>query len=398
LVLDVVLRALWLDKPNGSLIFDEWYYVNVARVILGLKQSVGSNGVPPYPNATPGLDPNHEHPPLAKLIIALSMHLLGDNGFGWRIPSVIFGTIAVLVFYLLLKRITHYKMVPFVATFLFSFDNLVFIQSRIAILDIFTLTFMLLAVYLYFSDHPYLSALALTLSTLSKATGAAGFILIGGFHLIKFLTTGSKTRSWNELLRWFEKYLAIYIISFLAILTVLDRLWVGYATPFEHLAYILNYSTALVSACPNGIISCPWQWLLNQIQIPYLIVNVQVTAGNANRSFPSVAFLGAMNPAVLYLAIPAMLYSAYDYYHKRSDISLLSLVWIAVTYLPYFPAVIFGNRVTYIFYFLMAVPAVCAAIAHMIADQNPPKLVLIFYLAVVVLIFYFMFPFKMVPS
>jgi len=398
LVVDIVLRALWLDKPHGSLIFDEWYYVNVARVILRLPQSVGSNGVAPYPDAPPGLDPNHEHPPLAKLIIALSMYFLGDNGFGWRIPSVIFGAIAVLIFYLLMKKITNYKMVPLVAAFLFSFDNLVFIQSRIAILDIFTLTFMLLAVYWYFSDHLYLSALTLSLSTLSKATGAAGFLLIGGFHLVKFLAGRSKTRSRNELLRWFEKYIAVYAISFLAILTILDRLWVGYSSPLAHLEYILNYSTALVSACPNGIISCPWQWLLNQIQIPYLVVNVQVTAGSVNKSFSSVSFLGAMNPAVLYLAIPAMLYAAYDYYQKKSDISLLSLVWVAVTYLPYFPAVIFGNRVTYIFYFLMAMPGVCAAIAHMIADQNPPKLVLIFYLAVVVLIFYFMFPFKMVPS
>jgi predicted membrane-bound dolichyl-phosphate-mannose-protein mannosyltransferase len=398
LAVDIVLRALWLNKPQGSLIFDEWYYVNVARVILRLPQSVGSNGVSPYPNAPPGLDPNHEHPPLAKLIIALSMYLLGDNGFGWRIPSVIFGSVAVLVFYLLMKKITHYQMVPLVAAFLFSFDNIVFIQSRIAILDIFTLTFMLIGVYCYFSDHVYLSALALSLSTLCKATGAAGFLLIGGFHLVKFLAGGSKTRSGKELLSWFEKYIAVYAISFLVILTVLDRLWVGYANPFDHLQYILNYSTALVSACPNGIISCPWQWLLNQVQIPYLVVNVQVTGGNATRSFPSVDFTGAMNPAVLYLTIPAMLYSAYDYYQKKRDISLLSLVWVAVTYLPYFPAVIFGNRVTYIFYFLMAMPAVCAAISHMIADQNPPKLVLIFYLAVVVLVFYFMFPFKMIPS
>ena len=398
LVVDVVLRMLWLDRPNGSLIFDEWYYVNVARVILRLPQSVGSSGTPPYQGVPPGLDPNHEHTPLAKLFIALSMYLLGDNGFGWRIPSVIFGTVAVLVFYLLMKKVANYNMVPLLAAFLFSFDNLVFVQSRIAILDIFTLAFMLLAVYLYLSEHLYLSAVALSLSTLTKETGALGFILIGGFHLVKFLSSDSKTRSWNRLFTWFEKYIAVYAICFLAILAVLDRLWVGFSSPFQHLQFILNYSTSLTSGCPNGIISCPWQWLLNQIQIPYLIVNVQVTAGAVKKSYESISFLGAMNPAVLYLTIPAMLYAAYDYYQKRSDISLLSLVWFATMYFPYYPAVILGNRVTYLFYFLMAMPGVCAAIAHMIADQNPPKWVLVFYLAVVVLIFYFMFPFKTVPS
>jgi predicted membrane-bound dolichyl-phosphate-mannose-protein mannosyltransferase len=190
-VVDVILRVIWLDRPTGSLIFDEWYYVNVARVILRLPQSVGANSQPPYVNAPPGLDPNHEHPPLAKLLIAFSMYLLGDNGYGWRIPSVIFGSIAVLVFYLLMKRLATYKMVPLVATFLFSFDNLVFVQSRIGILDIFALTFMLLGLYWYFSDHSYLSAIGMALSALTKITGVAGFLIIVIVHAVRFTTSRS---------------------------------------------------------------------------------------------------------------------------------------------------------------------------------------------------------------
>jgi dolichyl-phosphate-mannose-protein mannosyltransferase len=397
-VVDVILRVIWLDRPTGSLIFDEWYYVNVARVILGLKQSVGSNSQPPYVNVPLGLDPNHEHPPLAKLLIAFSMYLLGDNGYGWRIPSVIFGSIAVLVFYLLMKRLATYDMVPLVATFLFSFDNLVFVQSRIGILDIFALTFMLLGLYWYFSGHSYLSAIGMALSALTKITGVAGFLIIVIVHVVRFTTGRSEHRNWSEFFSWFEKYFAVWLSCFLLLLTIMDRLWVGYANPLDHIKYILDYSAGLVSQCPNGIISCPWQWLLNQIQIPYLVVNVQVTSGGASNTYASVKFLGAMNPAILYLTIPAMIYTAYSYYQKKSDLTLLALVWFAVTYLPFYPAVIFGQRVTYIFYFLATVPAICAAIAQMIADQNPPKLVLLFYLGVVLLAFFFMFPFKIVPT
>lgn len=398
LLADTLLRAIWLDKPNGSLIFDEWYYVNVARVILGIPQSLGANGLPPYQNVPNGLDPNHEHPPLAKLLITLSMYLLGDNGYGWRIPSVIFGVFAVLIFYLLLKRISDYKFIPLLGAFLFSFDNLVFVHSRIATLDIFTVTFMILGVYWYFSDHPYLCAISMALSTLSKITGAAGVVIIMTFHAVKFVKERNLTRDWSRYFSWFEKYIAVYAISLLLLLTIFDRLWVGYDSALPHLQYILNYSSALVSSCPNGIISCPWQWLINQVQIPYLVVNVKVTMNDVTNEFNSITFWGAMNPSILYLTLPAIAYSAYTYLKQKNDLALLSIIWFVVTYLPYYPAVLMGNRVTYLFYFLPTIPAVCASIAYMIADQNPPKLVVLFYLGVVLVSFYLLFPFKVIPT
>ena len=397
-VVDIVLRVIWLNKPNGSLIFDEWYYVNVARVILGLPQSIGSNGQPPYANPIIGLDPNHEHPPLAKLLIALSMYFLGDNAYGWRVPSVVFGSVGVLVFYLLMKKTSRLKQVPLIATFLFSFDPLSFVIGRIAILDIFTLTFMLLGFYWYFSDHPYLSAFGMALASLTKITGVAGFAIIAIAQAFRSIKSRGKANTWNLFFSWFEKYFITFIVSFLLILTVLDRLWVGYSNAFEHIQFILGYSTSLVSACPSGIISCPWQWLINQIQIPYLIVNVQVTAGDVVSKYDSVAFWGMMNPTILYLTIPAMLYLSYTYFNKKDDFSSFNLVWFAAAYLPYLPAVILGHRVTYLFYFLPAIPAVCAAVAHMIADQNPPRIVVLFYLGVVAGWFFSVFPFKVVPT
>ena len=397
-IVDIALRLIWLDKPQGSLIFDEWYYVNVARVILRLPQSLGSSGQPPYPNAVPGLDPNHEHPPLAKLLIALSMYFLGDNGYGWRIPSVIFGALSVLIFYLLMKKIAKFKAVPLIAAFLFSFDTLIFVQSRIAILDIFTLTFMLLGFYWYFSGHPYLSALGMAIATLTKLPGLAGFAIIVVVHTMRLLGGHDMKNVWNSIFSWFEKYLITFVVSFLLILAVLDRLWVGYSNPFEHIQFMLTYSGGLVSSCPNGIISCPWQWLINQIQIPYLIINVQVSGGSSVTKYDSVTFWGMMNPTILYLTIPAMLYSAYSYFDGQNDFSLFVLVWFAASYLPYLPAVILAHRVTYLFYFLLPMPAVAGGVAHMIADQNPPKAVVIFYLSVVLVWFYLMFPFKVIPS
>ena len=397
-VVDVLLRFMWLDKPAGSLIFDEWYYVNVARVILHLPQSLGSNQQPPYVNVPLGFDPNHEHLPLAKLLIALSMWVFGNNGYGWRIPSVVFGSISILAFYLLMKKVSNEPVVPILSTFLFSFDNLVFVHSRIATLDIFSLGFMLVGFYWYYSGRTYSSAVAMALSALAKETGIAGFGIIVVVHFVRIANQHTQGKRWNDFFSWLEKYAAIYIVCFLLLLTIMDRFWVGYTNPFDHLGYMLKYSADLTSSCPNAIISCPWQWLLNQLTIGYLKVNVQQTAGTATSSYVSVNFEGAMNPAISFLTIPALLYCSYTYYERRDDLSLLSLMIFAATYLPFYPAVIIGERVTYLFYFLTAVPAVCAATAFMIADTKLPKWVIVFYLAVVVYIFIVMFPFPRIPT
>jgi predicted membrane-bound dolichyl-phosphate-mannose-protein mannosyltransferase len=327
------------------------------------------------------------------------MHFLGDNGYGWRIPSIIFGIFAIVVFYLLLKKVSEYKFVPLLGAFLFSFDNLAFVHSRIATLDIFTVAFMILGVYWYFSGHPYLSAVGMTLSTLCKITGVAGVIIVIVVHAARFASKRKTDRDWSRYFSWFEKYIAVYVIFLLLLLTIMDRIWVGYDSALPHLQYILNYSSALVSSCPSGIISCPWQWLINQVQIPYLLVSVKVTTDSMTNEFNSITFWGAMNPSILYLTLPAIAYSGYTYIkQKKNDLALLSLVWFIVTYLPYYPAVLFGNRVTYLFYFLPTMPAVCTAISYMIADQNPPKLVVLFYLGVVLVSFILMFPFKVIPT
>ena len=99
LVASLLLRLLSIGRPDGGLIFDERYYVNAARVILSIPP--GQNT---YTDRPLGLDPNTEHPPLAKLMVAGSMRLLGDGPLGWRLPSVLFGTPSILLLYGVARR------------------------------------------------------------------------------------------------------------------------------------------------------------------------------------------------------------------------------------------------------------------------------------------------------
>ena len=396
-VVSAALRLIWLDKPPGLLIFDESYYVNVARIILRLPQQPNV-----FPNAIPGIDSvNQEHPLLAKLLIALSMSIIGDNGWGWRIPSVVFGLLSIFVLYLLLKKTAKSPLIALMGTFLFSFDTLVFVHSRIATLDIFVLGFMLLGFYWYFSDRMNLSALGMALATLCKISGLYGILTLGAFHLGRELLSRGRKVDWQSLLSVFEKYAIVYLVSFIVLMAVLDFFWAGYKNPFEHLSHIYSYTFALRAPDvrkATDIWSYPWEWLVDQVKIHYSNVNVSVFADHdIARTYPSVDFIGAMNPTIVFLTIPAMAYNVYRYHETKSEFSLFMLTWFAMTYLPYFPGAIFGHRIMYIFYFLNTVPAVAASVAGMIVDQAPPRIIVVFYVAAVIIGFYMMFPFKVIP-
>jgi len=396
LTLSLVLRIAWLDRPPGSLIFDEKYYVNVARIILGRPHDLDV-----YPDAVLGVDPNHEHPPLAKLIIAFSMFVFGDNAYGFRLPSVIAGTVSIFIFYLLMKKMSKSRTLALVSSLLLSFDNLIFVHSRIATLDIFMLAFMLIGFYFYFAKRTFLSAAALSLSTLSKIGGAYGFATILVYHLLKkpdkseLIEDRSK---WRVKLEWLEKFGLAYVACFMVLLTILDRVWGGYGNPLEHLSFIYSYTLALSRPLLSGIESYPWQWLINEVKIPYLTVAESVYADHTLVStYVSIAFVGAMNPFILFFTIPSIAYMAYLYGLKRDNSALFVLVWFCCTYLPFYPMSVIGHRISYIFYFLNTIPSVCAAVTSLILDQRPPKILIGIYLIAVIAGFILLFPFKKIP-
>ena len=78
-----------------GLIFDEKYYVNAARIMLGHHLPADAT----YADSPPGSDPNSEHPPLGTLMIAGTMKLFGDNPWGWRTSAVVLGIVALLAHY-----------------------------------------------------------------------------------------------------------------------------------------------------------------------------------------------------------------------------------------------------------------------------------------------------------
>src|ERR1700736_5896051 len=112
--------------------FDEVHYVPAARQML--------EPVMPSPMLNP------MHPPLAKQVIALSIHGFGDVPLGWRYPGVLFGSLAIVAVYLCGLALFAAQGPAIASALIALFHQMVFVQSRIAMLDIFAVAFGLFAI------------------------------------------------------------------------------------------------------------------------------------------------------------------------------------------------------------------------------------------------------------
>lgn len=93
-----------------------------------------------------GTNTNPQHPPLAKFFIAGGMKLAGDNPFGWRLASTIFGSLTVVAIYLWTYVLLKSNAFAVAASLLTMFNNFHFVMSRLAMLDVFYFAFVTWAV------------------------------------------------------------------------------------------------------------------------------------------------------------------------------------------------------------------------------------------------------------
>jgi Dolichyl-phosphate-mannose-protein mannosyltransferase len=176
LLLSLGARVVNLDEPCTSpckassphtLIFDEHYYVNAARVIAGINPPAGQ----PYHGAPLGDDPNAEHPQLAKIVIAGGIDLFGDDPTGWRIGSILFGLIALGALYALVRAAGGSPWLAVGASAVGALDNLLLVHGRIATLDIYAVAMMMIAATLYLRRRPLSAGIAAAIAGCMKEVG-----------------------------------------------------------------------------------------------------------------------------------------------------------------------------------------------------------------------------------
>jgi dolichyl-phosphate-mannose-protein mannosyltransferase len=128
------VRFYHLSRP-GSYVFDEVYYAKDGCFDAGI----------PYRECE--LDGPREqtvgvHPPLGREMMALAIDAYGNRAFGWRLAPAIAGTVSVTLLALLAYVVLDSLLWGGVAGLLLATENLNFVQSRMAMLDIFIATFV----------------------------------------------------------------------------------------------------------------------------------------------------------------------------------------------------------------------------------------------------------------
>ena len=147
------VRFVRLDHPPTIVPLDETYYAPNAFGYLchGTDMGFKDRSVPPNCNA---LEPVFVvHPPAAKLLMAVGIRIFGYDAFGWRSASALFGSLSVLVIYLLARRLWDSRWLAAAAAVLLGVEGLQLVQSRLAMLDIFMSFFILLGVWLLLEDR-----------------------------------------------------------------------------------------------------------------------------------------------------------------------------------------------------------------------------------------------------
>ncbi|GAA1146136.1 dolichyl-phosphate-mannose--protein mannosyltransferase [Nesterenkonia lutea] len=149
-VLAGILRLRDLSTPH-LLMFDETYYAKDAYALL----SAGYELVWPEDADEAWLagdaQPTEEgayvvHPPLGKWLIAIGLRVFGhDSAFGWRVSAAVAGTLAVLLVALIAQRIFRSVFLGVIAGSLTAIEGHHLVMSRVALLDIFMMFFVLAA-------------------------------------------------------------------------------------------------------------------------------------------------------------------------------------------------------------------------------------------------------------
>lgn len=333
--------------------FDEIYHARSAWEML--------NRIEPYETT---------HPPLGKLLISSGVAVFGMNPFGWRIVGTLFGVALVPLMYLFGLKLFRHRFYAFCAAFLMLVEFMRFAQSRVAVIDVYGVFFILVMYYFILDLFPENGErprrhtdLTLLLAGVAFGIGAAckwialyagcGMVLLVVLRTVselrrRDLPKGARMRGF--LLRRIVVCLMvfgvipfmIYCLSYLPYM-LLPGPGHGLVDVFRLQAHMLNYHRTLQATHP---FSSPWwSWPLD-LRPMWMYTGTGLPAGTVS----SIVSFG--NPAIFWLGIPAVVAATFFAVRTRDAGMGVVLTALLCQYLPWVGI----NRLAFIYHFFSTVP------------------------------------------
>ena len=355
-----LLLRLWnLNKPKGY-IFDEIYYAKNANSLI-------TNGVE--------LNSANQaefvvHPPLGKWLIGIGIKLFGNNEFGWRISAAIIGTASIILIYLVALKLFDSILLASLASAFLALDGLNLVMSRVALLDIFLMFFVLLAAYFLLSNQYWLSAISIGAATGVKWSGA---YLIPVFLLISinFVRSGLIKQLIIRFTQFILTPILIYLTTWLGWIFTdkgWDRNWAQSQSDsfipdlvrnlWHYHSEILNFHTGLNDK--HSYSANPWSWLILGRPTSFYYQ----TPTNCGATSCAQEILAIGTPLLWWAATISLAVTFGFWLKQRDQISSFILTGVAVTYLPWF---LFQNRTMFSFYAVTISPFLILALVYMIS-------------------------------
>ena len=348
--------------------FDEVHYVPAARQML--------EPVLPQPLLNP------MHPPLAKQLIALSIRTFGDGPLGWRYPAVLFGALAIVAMYLCGLALFAAQGPAIASALLAFFNQMLFVQSRIAMLDIFALAFSLFAIAAFMQGFrkarpQFWFALAgfnFGLSAACKWSGlfalAVSIVIVAAIRLLQGWRTqfaDANALDWYRPDLWpgfrFHHFAVCFVLIPAAVyLSTFVPLY-GLSLPdlWEAQRRIFGDNTTTAIAGHTYMSSWPsWPFLVRPVW--YLFDKI------GDDRIAAVVLLG--NPLLLWPALPALGVCLRDFIvtRRRETFLILSFyfgTWLAWAMLP--------RTLGFLYYYLPAATVASLALVYALRRGNSPR-------------------------
>ena len=423
-----------LSPPNGQ-VFDEVYFpVDAYNDVKGIELCRPSTTDCRFNYFDP-------EPPLAKMFIAAGewgygwyrAHFegakgdyidLGFNTFGWRIAACIFGILCIPMMYLFARRLWANRLFAIAAATLVCFDGMFFVQSRIGMIDIFPIFFILLAYYLFLvhiqsRTHrgSLISLLALGIvlgiGIASKWIVLAAFASIGFFLVMRLLkrAIGAHIGPIREWARgegpaipggvpWLT-YFGVAVIALVAIpVTIYLASWYPFFARgqfhniYDLLAYqksSFEYHAHLTATHPYG--SPWWSWPFLSRPVLYYAEYTGLGADHWTGQ-PLVAWMANLgNPWIWWTSLPCLIALPYFIVRYRSFPAALILLGFITQFLPWsqisrviFMYHMFGGLI----FMILALAFVLAQIAERVPRTG--RRILVGHLVVAAVFFSYFYP------